>query len=125
MALSVTKQGAVKLVWGTDGILGGALATRLCEEVTFKPQVERSKVPDNNGFTVARNVVDDGFEATAKLPMEVGVTYPVEGAVILVKRVGIDTVFLRCLVDDVEPSYSRKKEAMISIKFCYFPAMTY
>jgi hypothetical protein len=122
MALSVTKDG-IKVFWGTDGLLGGTLLTALVEEVTFKPQVERAKIPDNNGFTVGRVSVDDGFEATVKLTYEETRAYPEQDDVVLLKRRS-DGALLRCLVDEIEHSATRKKENMITLKISYFPGMT-
>ena len=114
MPLAPNRKGITTISWGSDSVTAGGLTTAIVDSYSFKPIKERSKIANNQGFTVATIDLVDGREATLNCVWDSAITWPVEGDVITLTRRG--TVTSKFEITEIEDSGGRKKEGYLNIK---------
>ena len=115
------KKGITTITWGSGGLAPWGSA--IVESITYKPQMIDAEIEDNDGFTAADVLGDNGFDAEAKCVYDSAVAWPNIGDTATLKSPR-DTVGKACLVVAIAEDASRKKEAMITISLKYRPNMS-
>jgi hypothetical protein len=117
-------KGLTTISWGTDGVLTDtALDTEvIVESLQVTPKVEVPEIEDNDGFTVAEVILNNGFDAAVKVVFDTAVTWPVIGDVVRVKLPHIASAY-ECLLVSITPEAMRKKEKMLTLNVQYRPGV--
>lgn len=118
-------KGLTTIKWGSSGaIAAGAMTAAIVTRCTFTGKNGAAlEIEDNDGFSKAMVVLDDGFDATVEVVYDSAINWPVLGATISLKRPA-DAAAQNSLLADIEQAVERKKEAMLTLKLHYRPGVT-
>lgn len=124
------KKGLATIIWGTDNVMN-IVNGAIIESGKITPKNGAPiEIEDNNGFAASMILLDDGFDAEITLLYDTAKTWPGIGdKVTLVLptwgAAGGTTSFANCFVGATpNPDVARKREANISYKIVFRPAIT-
>lgn len=122
-------KGIPTIIWGTANQLGSP-AGAVVQSISITPKnAEPIEIEDNNGFTAAEIVLDDGFNARVSILADTAKQLPAVGgnvALSIPSSIANGNIALNnysCLVASVAPSTERKREAMIDLNLVYRPGV--
>lgn len=117
-------KGLTTIKWGSGTTTSGALTNAIVARGSFTGKNGQAiEIEDNDGFTKAMVVLEDGFDANVECVYDSAITWPAIGSTVALKRPR-DAVALNCLLVDIEDSVERKKESMLTLKLAYRPGVT-
>jgi hypothetical protein len=125
MAVSITTRGIATIRWGTSNLTNGNLANAIVESFSRKPIKDRTKTPNNDGFTVRTTDINDGEEISLECVYDSNIVWPVEGDTIGFKQYANASNVDNYEVVEVEKSATRKKEGSITVKAERYYGITY
>lgn len=125
MPVSPIKKGLTTISWGSSGAAPAApLSSAIVARASFTPKNGQAvEIEDNDGFTKAMVLLDDGFDATLEVVYDSAITWPAVGDTVQLRRPR-DSGNLNCVLASIEDTVERKKEAMLSLRLHYRPNMT-
>lgn len=117
---SPIKKGLATITWGSIGVTA---LSAIVESFSLQSKTEVPEIENGDGFTATEVVLNNGFDADLKCVYDSAVTWPVEGDMMTLKRLG-DATGKPCLVCGVNDEIARKKEGMVAFKVQYRPLVT-